>query len=134
MADDQPRQVDDSEFLEITRDPAAASIMRKSLEQLAKGGAGEVLKEMADEVLSGRVGLREAVSIPSYANHMIDKFQASRQEWDSLSEMDRERLAVDGERFLEDERRELEESEREKRDTTGRGAKGRHDGSSWSLY
>ncbi|MFG2093704.1 hypothetical protein [Streptomyces sp. NPDC048612] len=134
MADDQARRVDDSEFLEITRDPAAASIMRKSLEQLAKGGAGDVLKEMADEILSGRVGVRDAVSIPVYANHMIDKLQASKQEWDSLSEMDRERLAADGERFLEGERREIEESEREKRDAAGRGAKGRHDGSTWSLY
>ncbi|MFI9260252.1 hypothetical protein ACIGT4_21505 [Streptomyces sioyaensis] len=135
MADNLPKRVDDSEFLEITGDPAAAQVMRKGLEQLAKGGAGGALKEMAEEVMSGRVGLREAVSVPAYSDQLIEKFHVFKQDWDSLSEMEREQRAADGERFLEDQRRELEEAELERRDVTGqRSAKARHNGSSWSLY
>ncbi|WP_406476956.1 hypothetical protein [Streptomyces platensis] len=134
MADDQPKKVDESEFLDIAKDPAAARVMRKGLEQIAKGGAGEILKEMAQEVISGRVGLREAVRIPAYSDQMIEKFEAFKQDWDSLSEMERQQRAAEGGRYLEDQRRELEEAEREGRSNSKHAPRGRHDGSSWSLY
>ncbi|MFG2141582.1 hypothetical protein [Streptomyces sp. NPDC048650] len=134
MADDQSKQVDESEFLEITKDPAAARVMRKSLEQIAQGCAGGVLKEMAHEVLSGRVGLREAVNIPAYSDQMVERFQDFKKDWDSISEKDRDRLVDAGEKFIEEQRKEIDEAERGSRETPTRSTKARHDGGSWSMY
>src|SRR5436190_24146403 len=43
MPTEPEKQVDDSEFMEISKDPAAARALRKALEQIAGGGAGGTL-------------------------------------------------------------------------------------------
>ena len=68
------KRVDDSEFLEMTQqDPAQAKILRQSLEHLASGLGGPALKEMAQEVLSGRMGLREAANVSAYAEEAVQR-------------------------------------------------------------
>ncbi|GAO08893.1 hypothetical protein TPA0598_04_05290 [Streptomyces lydicamycinicus] len=133
MADEQQKQVDDSEFLEITRDPARARVMRTALEQIAAGGRAGPLKEMAEEVLSGRLGLRQATTISAYADPLIEEFQTFKQEWDSLSEKEREERAAEGARYIEDQRQELDAPHGAAHTGSGRSTKARHHGSGWSL-
>ncbi|MER6842878.1 hypothetical protein [Streptomyces platensis] len=135
MPGEPEKQVDEAEFLEISKDPAAARALRKSLETLAGGGAGETLKEMASEVLSGRLGLRDAVNVTAYSEALIENTQTARDEWASMSESEREARADEGARYLEEQRSEIE-AERRGGPVHGKGSNGksRHDGSGWSVY
>ncbi|KIZ16597.1 hypothetical protein [Streptomyces natalensis] len=131
---DPKNQVDDSEFMDIAKDPAQARLLRKALERLAEGGAGDTLKEMAQEVLSGRVGLREAATISAYSEAIVAGMQPFKEKWDELSDTERQALAADGERRLEEERQEIAKERRETRQQgqgSGNGAK--HAGNGWSL-
>ncbi|RAJ74908.1 MULTISPECIES: hypothetical protein [unclassified Streptomyces] len=132
------KPVDDSEFLEMTgQDPAQARILRQSLEHLASGLGGSTLKEMAQEVLSGRMGLREAADVSAYADQAVEQSAPVAEKWAALSDAEREELAADGERRLADEQRQTDSSsamrptQQAERPSTG---KSRHDGSGWSLY
>ncbi|WP_405589871.1 hypothetical protein [Streptomyces sp. NBC_01092] len=133
-ANSSDKRVDDSEFLEMTQqDPAQAKILKQSLEHLASGLGGPALKEMAQEVLSGRMGLREAANVSAYAEEAVERSAPLAEKWASMSDSEREALAVDGERRLEEERRQLDEERRAASEDRS-SAKGRHDGRGWSLY
>lgn len=136
MSSEQPeKRVDESDFLEFANGPAEARAVRKALETIASGGAGGTLKEMAQEVLSGRLGLREAMNVSAYSEPMVEQVHAARARWDNLSEREREVMAAQGERYLEEQQREIDEElrERQQKKSTGRNPRARHDGS-WSLY
>jgi hypothetical protein len=124
------RQVGDEEFLDITQSQAEARLLRKALQQLSDGGAGEALQEMAREVLSGRMGLRDAVSHSAYGEELIAKNASFREEWESMSEREREELAEQGHQLIEKERREIEA---EKREADG-GRPGKHSGRGGPTY
>ncbi|TSB25573.1 hypothetical protein [Streptomyces benahoarensis] len=128
------KRVDDSEFMDIAKDPAQARILRKALERLAEGGAGDTLKEMAQEVLSGRVGLREASTISAYSDALVTGMQPFKEKWDQTSDSERQNLAAQGERHLEEERQEIAKEQREAQQG-GRGARtgSKHGGKGWSL-
>ncbi|UQA95878.1 hypothetical protein [Streptomyces halobius] len=131
------RQVDDSEFMEIAKDPAQARVLRKALEQLAGGGAGEALQEMAKEVLSGRIGLRDAVNVSAYSEAITENSQHFMREWEQLPEKERHNLATEGERYMQEQQREIDDERREaqQRNNPGAGHKAaRHNGSGWSAY
>ncbi|MFG2193223.1 hypothetical protein [Streptomyces sp. NPDC048639] len=132
MPDEPQKKVDESEFLGITKDPAAARLLRKSLEAVAAGGAGDALKEMAQEVLSGRVGLRQAMDISAYSGQLVEQVHSVMEEkWDSLSEKEREELAAEGQRVLEKQRQEIEEERQQMQGQ--KSSKSSHAGG-WSLY
>jgi hypothetical protein len=132
--DSSGKSVDDSEFLEMTQqDPVQARILRQSLEHLASGLGGDTLKEMAREVLSGRMGLREAANVSAYAEQAVEQSAPLAEKWASMSDSEREALAMDGQRRLEEERRQLDEERRAESESRS-GSKGRHDGRGWSLY
>lgn len=133
-ANSSEKRLDDSEFLEMTQqDPVQAKILRKSLEHLASGLGGPALKEMAQEVLSGRMGLREAANVSSYAEEAVVQSAPLAEKWASMSDSEREALAADGERRLEEERRQLDDERRTESENRS-GTKSRHDGRGWSLY
>lgn len=133
-ANSSEKRVDDSEFLEMTQqDPVQAKILRKSLEHLASGLGGPALKEMAQEVLSGRMGLREAANVSAYAEEAVVQSAPLAEKWASMSDSEREALAADGERRLEEERRQLDDGRRTESENRS-GTKSRHDGRGWSLY
>ncbi|MGI5378625.1 hypothetical protein ACQEV2_31120 [Streptomyces sp. CA-251387] len=132
--DSSDKRVDDSEFLEMTQqDPAQAKILRQSLEHLASGLGGDALKEMAQEVLSGRMGLREAANVSAYAEQAVEQAAPLAEKWASMSERERDELAAEGERRLAEERRQLDEERRTESENRS-GTKSRHDGRGWSLY
>lgn len=133
MPNEPEKQVDDSEFMDIARDPAEARALHKALQQIAGGGAGDALKEMAQEVLSGRAGLRQATQISGYTDALIEKAQPFREQWDAMSETERQARAVEGERALDEYRREIEEERRATRHQNSNSG-GAHSGKNWSLY
>ncbi|MFF9477263.1 hypothetical protein [Streptomyces sp. NPDC014733] len=129
--DDDPR-VGDEEFLPITRDPAMARLLRKQLEVLADGKAGEVMQEMAREVLSGRIGLREAVRVGAYEEELVKHVDTFRGKWDEMSEAERAHAEREGAKFLEEQREEIAR-EREERTRASR-EKSRHGGQRGSSF
>ncbi|MGW4753419.1 hypothetical protein [Streptomyces chartreusis] len=131
---DSEKQFDDSELLEMSQgDPAQARLLRKSLETLAAGHGGDALKEMAQEVLSGRVGLRDAANVSAYADQLVDQAAPMAEKWAALSEAEREELAAEGRRAIAAEQEQIDEERRAAPDG-GTGHKSRHEGRGWSLY
>jgi hypothetical protein len=130
---DEGKRFDDSELLEMSQgDPAQARLLRKSLETLAAGHGGDTLKEMAQEVLSGRTGLREAANVSAYSDQLIEQATPMLEKWDSLSEAQREELAAEGRREIEAEQDRIDEERRVTPDSGG-SHKPRHDGRGWKL-
>ncbi|MFG1668712.1 hypothetical protein [Streptomyces sp. Y7] len=131
---DSEKQFDDSELLEMSQgDPAQARLLRKSLETLAAGHGGDALKEMAQEVLSGRVGLRDAANVSAYADQLVEQAAPMAEKWAALSEAEREELAAEGRRAIAAEQEQIDEERRAVPDK-GAGHKSRHEGRGWSLY
>ncbi|MBB1245205.1 hypothetical protein GL263_16730 [Streptomyces durbertensis] len=135
MTEEPERQVDDSEFLDMAKDPAEARLLRKSLETLAGGGAGPVLQEMARDVLAGRMGLRDAARSGAYAEAMVDGAQQFMAEWDEKSEAERAEIEEEGRRLRDAEQREMEEERRRTPPPGSPGSSGKppKHGGDWSL-
>ncbi|MET8679879.1 hypothetical protein ABZW18_20435 [Streptomyces sp. NPDC004647] len=133
MPSEPEKQVDDSEFMDVAKDPAEARALRKALQQIAGGGAGDTLKEMAQDTLSGRIGLRQATETSGYTDALIEKAQPFREQWDAMSEAERQARAVEGERALDEHRREIEEERRAAQRQNSKSG-GAHSGKNWSLY
>ncbi|MEU9503122.1 hypothetical protein [Streptomyces sp. NPDC048196] len=129
--DNEPR-VGDDEFMSVTRDPAMARVLRKQLEVLADGKGGDVLAEMAREVLSGRMGLREAVRVGAYEEELVQNVGKFQQRWDEMSAEERSQAEKEGARFLEEQRAEIEQERRER--ARGTQAKSRHSAGGFSVY
>ncbi|MFI7387103.1 hypothetical protein [Streptomyces sp. NPDC049813] len=107
MTAETPPQLDRATYMDLTDDPVQQRLLRKALEIFRRGEAGPALKEMAQEVLAGRVGLREAARIPAYAEAVIDRGQDFRQRWDAMSDAERETLLRQGEHQVAEERASL---------------------------
>ncbi|MEV4739187.1 hypothetical protein [Streptomyces sp. NPDC049555] len=88
------------EFVTPGRDKARARVVHDALRQLATGGAGDVLQEMAREVLAGRTGLREALQVGAYADALMERFVQARAAWERLPEQEREAHAEQARRYL----------------------------------
>jgi hypothetical protein len=87
---------------------------------------------MSQEVLSGRIGLREASNIPAYVEAVSKRSHDFLKAWDEMSEQERAAKAAEGEGYLGELRREMA-------DERGVGAaedsgNSRHSGKGWSLY
>lgn len=93
-------RVGHEEFLAPGRDRAGARLVHQALERLADGSAGSVLKEMAEEVLSGRMGLDEAMRIGPYAQALGDRMRSARTAWERTPDAVREREVSRAGRFL----------------------------------
>lgn len=132
QSEERDKYVDESEFSELAKSPAEARAVKKALEMVAGGGAGDTLKEMAQEVLTGRIGLREALNVSAYTEQVAQQSDSVRDRWDGMSEREREALAADGARHLEELQREIDEERSEKmRSGTSKSAP-RHSGGTWS--
>ncbi|MDI9830827.1 hypothetical protein [Streptomyces sp. KAU_LT] len=133
---DGERRACDEEFISMGRDPAVARLLRKQLETLADGRAGAVLAEMAKEVLSGRISLRDAVRVGPYEHELLAVADRFGRQWDEMSELDRSQAESEGARVLNQQREEIHEEERRGRadDRAGRGPSTRHSARGWSVY
>ncbi|MEV6930824.1 hypothetical protein AB0M46_40920 [Dactylosporangium sp. NPDC051485] len=77
-------------------DPGVARALRQALDRLAGGAAGDDLREMADDVLAGRIGLRQAVLSRAYGEHLQTGLRAFTEYLDNLSPQERQDLREAG--------------------------------------
>lgn len=124
-------EVDDAEFLTSTRDRVQARAFRKQLQQLARGEAGGTLQEMAKEVLAGRVGLREALRVPAYAEALGERVNTFRKDWERMSPEEQKAQREGAQRFLDAQRDEIEREQDEKQKPVSGSAK--HSSRGWQL-
>ncbi|MFI6880936.1 hypothetical protein ACIBL6_46540 [Streptomyces sp. NPDC050400] len=104
MTPETPPPLDRAAYMDLTDDPVQQRLLRKALEVFRQGGGGPVLKELAQEVLAGRIALRDAVRIPAYAEAVLDQGHEFRTRWESMPDSEREALACEGERQVVEER------------------------------
>ena len=81
-------------------DPRMAQFLRASLRQLADGD-DDVLKEMAESVLSGEDSLREAATSNAYGPRLGIAFGRFAAYYAELDETARRQLAATAERYLD---------------------------------
>ncbi|MEU6098278.1 hypothetical protein [Streptomyces sp. NPDC047079] len=131
MADEE-RRIGDADLMDITHDEVRARALRKSLQRLAdsQGGNG-ALQEMAREVLSGRIGLREALRVGAYSEALGERVAQARQEYEQQSPEEREQQRAEAARYLEAQREEIEQERQQQAARPGPGA--RHSGRDWRL-
>ncbi|MCF3104959.1 hypothetical protein IPZ58_25710 [Streptomyces roseoverticillatus] len=88
------------EFVTRGRSADRARALHSALQRLAGGCAGDVLQEMARDVLTGRVGLRDAVRVGAYAEALGEGTRALRTAWQALPEEERARRLDEARRAL----------------------------------
>lgn len=131
----EERQIGDADLMDIARDEVRARALRKSLQRLADSpSAGGALQEMAREVLSGRVGLREALRVGAYSDALGERVAQARQEYEQQSPEERDRQRAEAERYLEAQRAEIEQEHQEAAERSGAAQhQARHSGRDWKL-
>lgn len=95
------REVGHEEFLAPGRGPSRARVVHEALRQLSDGAGGPVLKEMACEVLSGRIGLKDAMRMRAYADELGERVETAFAEWERIPASERERQVAQARRFLD---------------------------------
>jgi len=133
-AQDDERRVGDEEFLSIARDPALARLLRKQLESLTDGRAGAALAEMAKEVLSGRIDLREAVKVGAYEQELLASADKFMQKWDEMSDQEKSQAEAEGAMLLRQQQDEIDQERRERQQPMRPGSQSRHNAKGWSAY
>ncbi|MBA2809420.1 hypothetical protein E0500_018950 [Streptomyces sp. KM273126] len=125
----------DEQFTEMTGDPVRARQLRKSLQTILDRSNDPALREMAGEVLSGRLSLRDAANVPAYGEAMRSGMQQGLRAYEAMSESERREAEEEGRRQLDAVRGELDEEARERsRSEGGSGNRpGKHSGRGWSL-
>ncbi|MEV6741678.1 MULTISPECIES: hypothetical protein [unclassified Streptomyces] len=129
------REVGDEEFLDIAKDPARARALRKSLQKLA-GSGDETLREMAREVLAGRVGLRQAMRTGAYREALHERATLGKRAYEQMSAEERRAAEAEGQRQLDEYQKEIDREQAERQGERGTGKKGtaaRHHSRGWQL-
>ncbi|MFD8074590.1 hypothetical protein ACFV3E_18330 [Streptomyces sp. NPDC059718] len=68
------KEISDADLMDVADDPAQARRLHKALRTLADNPTADgTLKEMAREVLSGRLGMREALGSSAYLGAIGDR-------------------------------------------------------------
>jgi hypothetical protein len=125
---EEPR-IGDADLMGITHDQAGARALRKSLQRLADSQSG-ALQEMAREVLSGRIGLREALRVGAYSDALGERIAQGRQEYARLSPEERRQQQAEAQRYLDAQREEIKQ---ENEAASGSVRRPRHSGHGWKL-
>lgn len=101
MTDLDPEDPAWAEIMDVAgRDPARAVVISLTLRRFASGVSGELLKEMADAVLSGRIGLRQAAASDAYGQAIATGFDRFWSRYEHLSESQRRRAVEAGDAQL----------------------------------
>ncbi|MER8010394.1 MULTISPECIES: hypothetical protein [unclassified Streptomyces] len=130
MADKEP-QIGDADLMNIAHDEVRARALRKSLQRLADSQSGNgALQEMAREVLSGRVGLREALRVGPYSEALGERIAQARREYEQQTPEEREAQRLEALRYLDAQRDEIE---RERQEQQSDSSKSRHSGKDWRI-
>ena len=75
--------------------PELADELRRSLERLRDGVAGSELAEMARDVLSGRITLRDVARNAAYAGPILQAIERFQEYQEGLSDQERAQAIAD---------------------------------------
>jgi hypothetical protein len=95
-------------------DQALARLLQESLRRLADGAGGAGLREVAGDVIDGRVDLRAAMLSASYSNAIQEKIQAFAAWFNDLTPEEREAQAAMGRETLMKVREQIDRNERKR--------------------
>ncbi|WP_328384152.1 hypothetical protein OHS81_09205 [Streptomyces sp. NBC_00400] len=85
------RQIQDEDLMDVAQDPEQAHRLRKALKVLADNPhVGGKLQEMAQEVLSGRIGMKDAIATPGYMDALGDRMNEIRRAAENQTMAERE--------------------------------------------
>jgi hypothetical protein len=88
--------VADDELLDMAGgDPALAKVVRASLERLRDGAGDEAMRELARDVLDGRISLRSVASTRAYEDVFLDQFRQLRLWREQVGEEEYQRRATE---------------------------------------
>ncbi|MEU9116595.1 hypothetical protein AB0D04_33825 [Streptomyces sp. NPDC048483] len=110
------RQIEDEDLMDVAADPEQAHRLRKALKTLADNpNVGGGLQEMAREVLSGRMGMKDAIETPRYMEALGDRMGEIQRAAENQTVAERE---ASREQFTkwQHEQEEKEAQERAERD------------------
>jgi hypothetical protein len=101
MSDLDPEGPVWAEIMDVAgQDPARAVVVSLALRRLASGAKGELLKEMAESVLSGRTSLRQAAASDAYGQAIATGFDRFWSRYEGLSEAQQRRAVEKGDAQL----------------------------------
>ncbi|MFJ5676925.1 hypothetical protein [Streptomyces sp. NPDC093097] len=111
------RQIQDEDLMDVAHDHEQAHRLRKALKVLADNpNVGGPLQEMAKEVLSGRLGMKEAIQTPGYMDALGDRLTQIRQAAENQTTAEREESRA---KFAEWQKKQEEEEDRERAERDG---------------
>jgi hypothetical protein len=82
-------------------DPGVTRVLRRALQRLATGIAGDELREMANEVLAGRAGLRSLALSGAYGVHLNRGLERFLEDYAALSPEQQRELRETGRRQIQ---------------------------------
>ncbi|GAA3043975.1 hypothetical protein GCM10020229_64060 [Kitasatospora albolonga] len=119
-------EITDDELLDVADNPAQARELHRALRTLADNDSvGPQLQQMARDVLSGRVGMREVVESDRYLNAIGERLGQMRTAAENLSPADREASEARAVKLREDYEAEFGPDEPEEWEHGGFGAQQR---------
>src|SRR4051812_28308475 len=106
------REIGDEELMDVAHDREQAHRLHKALRTLAGNhSVGGRLQHMAREVLSGRIGMRDAIQDERYMDALGERIGEIRRNAENQTHAEREQMRDQIERWRE-QKREEEEQER----------------------
>ncbi|GAA2652254.1 hypothetical protein [Streptomyces lunalinharesii] len=113
----EERQIQDEDLMDVAQDPEQAHRLRKALKVLADNpNVGGKLQEMAKEVLSGRMGMKEAIETPGYMDALGDRLNKIRRDAENQTMDEREESRA---KFAEWQKKQEAEEDRERAERDG---------------
>jgi hypothetical protein len=100
MSDLDPEGPVWAEIMDVAGQDPARAVVSLTLRRLASGTKGDLLKEMAESVLSGRTSLRQAAASEAYGQAIETGFDRFWSRYERLSEAQRRRAVEEGDAQL----------------------------------
>ncbi|UQA92755.1 hypothetical protein [Streptomyces halobius] len=111
------RQIQDEDLMDVAADPEQAHRLRKALKTLADNPhVGGKLQEMAREVLSGRIGMKDAIDTPAYMDAIGDRMGEIRRAAENQTQAERE---ASREQFAAWQKKQEEQEDKERAERDG---------------
>ncbi|MFE5741772.1 hypothetical protein [Streptomyces celluloflavus] len=111
------RQIQDEDLMDVAQDPEQAHRLRKALRTLADNPhVGGKLQEMAQEVLAGRIGMRDAIQTPGYMDALGDRMNEIRRAAEDQTQAERE---ASREQFAAWQKQQDEQEDKERAERDG---------------
>ncbi|MPZ84165.1 MAG: hypothetical protein GEV28_28700 [Actinophytocola sp.] len=80
--------------VDVTDDPATARAVWANLRRLADSGADPSWREMAREVVEGRLTTRQLMSYGAYQEAMVGRFEELAEKWRDMPDAERAELVA----------------------------------------